>query len=91
MHFGTLKNASVQYKQKYEQEMLKHSAAQKQLLMATESSKEMEQELDSVRKLNEKQARGTRLVICLQNYVRKMLKEKLEETARQLAAISNEQ
>ena len=58
--------------------------------MATESSKEMEQELDSVRKLNEKQARGTRLVICLQNYVRKMLKEKLEETARQLAAISNE-
>ena len=27
LHFGTLKNASVQYKQKYESEMLKHSAA----------------------------------------------------------------
>ena len=89
MQFNAYKNASVQLRQKYETEQLKHSTAQKQLLTAHETSKEMEQELEDVRKQNEKQAKGTRLVICLQNYVRKMLQEKLEATARQLAAVSS--
>ena len=53
----------------------------KQLKIARESNVELEGKI-------EKTAKGTRLVICLQNYVRKMLQEKLEESARQLDALA---
>ena len=34
-----------------------------------------------------KQSKGTKLVICLQNYVRKMLQEKLEKSAKDLESL----
>ena len=35
----------------------------------------------------QKATKGTKLVICLQNYVRKMLQERLEESARQVESL----
>ncbi len=34
-----------------------------------------------------KKTKGTKIVICLQNYVRKMLQEKLEQSAKELEAL----
>ena len=36
-----------------------------------------------------KNSKGTKLVICLQNYVRKMVQEKLEKAAEELESLGN--
>ena len=68
-------------KQKCDAAEAKCNTTAKQLKIARESNVELEGKI-------EKTAKGTRLVICLQNYVRKMLQEKLEESARQLDSLA---
>ena len=45
---------------------------------------ELEQERKELQDKVNKQSRGTQLVICMQNFVRKMLQEKLEASAKQI-------
>lgn len=88
--FGALKQASVAYKQQFSDSQIKYSQTLKLLNTARIASEDLEDQLEYAKKENVKQAKGTRLVICLQNYVRKMLQEKLEEQARQLAALKGQ-
>lgn len=86
--FGALKQASVAYKQQFSDSQIKYSQTLKLLNTARITTEELEDQLDYAKQESIKQAKGTKLVICLQNFVRKMLVEKLEEQARQLAALS---
>lgn len=43
---------------------------------------ELEEEREALKAKMSKSSKGTRLVISMQNFVRKMLQEKLEESAR---------
>ena len=89
--FGALKQASVAYKQQFSDSQIKYSQTLKLLNTARITTEELEDQLDYAKQESIKQAKGTKLVICLQNFVRKMLVEKLEEQARQLAALKGGQ
>ena len=66
---------------KYSQLVDSSASERENLNSELETLQKTKQELES---RAQKATKGTKLVICLQNYVRKMLQERLEESARQL-------
>lgn len=85
-HYFSLLKATKQEFRALNKEHIKLLAEESKEDILNSQLQELEQERAALQQQVTKSSKGTRLVISMQNFVRKMLQEKLEESVRQLEA-----
>ena len=88
--FGTLKNTTVAMKQQLQKEYEGRTTSENRFMVAQKQLKISRQENTDLESQVQKSTKGTMLVISMQNFVRKMLQEKLEDSASQIESLSKQ-